>query len=458
MWSPAVRKELGQLLLLAYPVVLGQMSHILVGVADSVMVGNVGTAALAAAAFSTSVFNIPLIFLIGLAIGLSPLVAIAHGKRRNRRIAAYFSNGLLLHNVLGLSLVGLLWVLVLPNLEHFGQEADVVRLSRSYSRYLILSLLPVFFFLSLKQFAEGLSDTRMAMIISLGSNLFNVVLNYFFIFGKAGLPAMGLDGAGVATLIARSLMALWMLAYILTHSRFRPYLRRLSDAQIHRIYLVKIFNMGLPVGLQMLLEVGAFSVGGILIGKIGKVQLAGHQIAISLAATTYMMAHGIAAATSVRVGNRWGLGQMVQMRFVAGLGYKAVAVFMGFSGLAYLLLHQHLPDWFSDDPQVIELTGVLFYVVALYQIPDGLQAVGFGVLRGIEDVKVPTYITLVAFWVLGVPLGYVLAFYTPLETLGMWFGFTTGLVSAAGLTGLRFYRLSRRHEKAHQRPKAAYQP
>jgi MATE family multidrug resistance protein len=298
------------------------------------------------------------------------------------------------------------------------------------------------FFQGYKQFAEGLSLTKQSMYISVFANALNIIGNYMLIYGKWGAPALGLEGAAISTLIARIIMA-WMMAYYVQKANLlKAYRLRWKRKFISVRHMVRILQLGWPISLQMTFEVGAFSFSAIMIGWLGAKELAAHQIAISIAALTYMMASGIAAAATIRVGNLFGSGKLNDMRTAGYSSLLMVICFMTTAALVLILLNNFIPQLYIKDPEVIKIAGGLIVIAALFQISDGIQVVGLGALRGLEDVKVPGLISLLAYWVIALPIGYVLGFPLGGGANGIWTGLLFGLTVAAILLFFRFRKLS----------------
>jgi len=285
------------------------------------------------------------------------------------------------------------------------------------------------------------------MYISIIANSLNIVLNYIFIWGKLGLPAMGLVGAGWATFISRVVMALMMGAYVLYGKRFALFVKFMRMRHLSFIHMYRIYKLGLPISVQMIFEMGAFSFSAIMIGWLGAKQLAAHQIAINVASVTYMMASGIAAAATIRVGNQKGLGNYHDMRMAGYTSFTMGTLFMLGSGLLMILGNRLIPMLYIDDPEVIRIAAGLLIIAALFQISDGVQVVGLGALRGLEDVRIPSLISLLAYWVIGLPVGYLLCFKAGFGVMGIWTGLLVGLSVAALLLFLRFKGLSNRYRK-----------
>ncbi len=439
--NPLFRKEIFQLLKIAWPVVLGQLGHVTVGVADSAMIGQTGTIPLAAASLANSIFILPLVFGIGIAYGVTPLVANAHGQSDLKRLGRLLSQGILINGFVGLVLMALLFLLR-PLIAYSGQQAEVLELALPYLGILIASILPFMLFLSLKQFAEGLSDTRPAMYISLGANLLNVLLNYLLIFGKWGFPELGIMGAGYATLISRIIMLFGLFLYLLLHPNYAPYRvdllpRRIEWERIHRI-----LSIGIPTGLQYLFEVGAFAAAAVLIGTIGAMPLAAHQVAISLASISYMAASGIGAAASVRVGNAAGRKDPIGIRRTGIAAVVLVLALMGTAGLIFAVFRQQLPAFYSDDAAVVGLSAQLLLVAVFFQFSDGLQALALGLLRGMEDVRIPTWIAFAVYWGFSLPASWLFGLHLGGGVVGIWIVLAVALSLSALLLGWRFHSLS----------------
>ncbi|MCX2741849.1 MATE family efflux transporter [Pontibacter anaerobius] len=438
---PEYKQHFSKNFTLAYPVVLSQLGHILVSVFDSLMVGQTGTMPLAAASLGNSIFTITLVFGLGVSYSITPLIAAADGRRNYTRISLLLLNGLVSNVLLGI-LLFIAGYFLSPYITVLDQPPKVVELAIPYINILFLSMVPLMFFQAFRQFAEGLSLTKQAMYISILANGLNVVLNYILIFGKLGFEPMGLVGAGWATLISRVVMAIAMAGWVLYAKRFEVFRHFLRLRHLSFIHMYRIFKLGLPISGQMIFEMGAFSFSAIMIGWLGAKELAAHQIAINVAAVTYMMASGIAAAATIRVGNQKGLGNFEAMRMAGYSNLVMGIVFMMGSGLLMVLFNRLIPMLYIDDPEVIQLASGLLIIAALFQISDGVQVVGLGALRGLEDVRIPSLISLLAYWVVGLPVGYLLCFKAGFGVNGVWMGLLTGLSVAAVLLTLRFRKLS----------------
>ncbi|MBC3542359.1 MATE family efflux transporter [Rufibacter sp. H-1] len=441
MFSAQYREHYKNTFWLAYPVVLSQLGHILVSVADSVMAGRIGTAQLAAASLGNSIFTITLVFGLGISFSITPLVARADGRKNHTRIALVLLNGLFLNTIVGVLLFLAFWGLS-PLIAYLNQPEEVVQLAIPYVNILFLSMVPLMVFQAFKQFAEGLSLTKQSMFISIFANVANVGLNYVMIYGKLGFPALGLNGAAWATLISRVLMALMMTAFILRARRFERYRHYLRWANLSWTHMVRMFKIGLPISLQMIFEMGAFSFSAVMIGWVGARDLAAHQIALNVASVTYMMASGISAAATIRVGKLRGSGDLYGAHVAGNSSLVLGALFMASSATLIILCKDFIPLFYVNDVSVHALASKLLIIAAIFQLSDGVQVVGLGALRGLEDVKVPSMISLFSYWLIALPLGFALGFWLELGAVGIWLGLFTGLTIAALLLFFRFRRLS----------------
>lgn len=435
---------------LAWPVVLGQLGHVMVGLADSIMIGRLGTIPLAAGAFANSVFVIPMVFGIGMAFGLTTPVANADGEGKPLKVRSYLKHSIYLNTAIAIFLFLLL--LVFSNFMHLlGQEPEVVGLAQPYFLIISSSIIPLLTFLTFKQFAEGLSDTRMAMAISIGANLVNVGLNYLLIYGNFGFPEMGLNGAGYATLISRILMVGAMVWYIFSKSRFKAYTHKIEWKILKRNQFKKLLDIGVPSGLQYIFEVSAFATAAIFMGWISAESLAAHQIAISLAAVSYMAATGLGAAANVRVSNQLGANNIPAMRLAARTNFIMTLYFMAFAGMVFFVGRHWLPSFYSDDPAVLKLASNLLVVAVFFQLFDGIQVTALGALRGISETKIPTYITLFSYWVVGLPSCYLLGIVLEWGGMGIWYGLALGLICSSILLYTRFEKRSKQLLKTYHK-------
>ena len=439
----AVSKEIKTTFLLAYPVVLSQLGQVGVGVADSMMVGRLGALELAASSLANSIFFVVLMFGIGISMGLTPLVSKAYGKGKSNQISRLFSNSLFINFLTSLVLFGLI-LLFSQNLSILNQTEEVEVLALPFLLIITASLIPLMVFQTFKQFVEGLSQTKQAMFITIAANLVNVFLNWLLIWGHWGFPELGFLGAAWATLISRVLMMVLMGGYVLTSKRYNDFKIQIFRFKPNWTLCKRILKIGIPTGFQFIFEVSAFSAAAIMMGWISVNALAGHQIALNLASISYMMATGVATAGMIRVSHYIGKEDYVGMKEVGRVVFGMVSAFMFVCALLFFAFRFYLPTLYIDDPEVISLAASLLILAGFFQISDGIQVVGLGVLRGMEDVKIPTLVTFFAYWALGLPLGYLLAFKFAFGESGIWIGLLIGLTITAALLFYRFEQLSKK--------------
>lgn len=446
--SAGLRAEIRATLRLATPVMLSQLGHVTVSLADSMMVGRLGPLPLAASSLANVIFHVILMFAIGVSYGLTPLVAQAHGRADTEAPARYLRHAMLLNFVLAV-LLFLLVLSIRPALFLLEQPEEVVRAALPYLDIIALSLVPLMVFQTFRQFTEGLSNTRVAMLVIIGSNVVNVLLNYLLIYGKGGLPTLGLEGAGIASLVARALMAVALLAYVWRSSVYRVYRKAFHPGPYLRADFGSLLRLGLPAGLQYLFEISAFGIAVIMMGWIGTTALAAHQIGINMVSVSYMLASGISAAATVRVGFTLGQRRYGDLRRVGRVLFVLVCALMGSCAAIFMLGRELLPALYIDDADVITLAAQLLVVAGLFQLSDGVQVVGLGALRGLGDVKVPTVITFVAYWLFALPAAWVLGFRFGFGAVGVWCGLLLGLSIAALTLSARYFQLARRQQRLH---------
>ncbi|MBZ4676347.1 MAG: family efflux transporter [Anaerophaga sp.] len=429
-------------LILATPVMLSQAGQMIVVLADNLMVGRLGTVPLAAASFANTVFVVGMVFGIGMVNGLTPLVGKAYGGGHKIMAASWFKQGLYAFQGAGLLLSMILW-LVSYLMPFMGQPEAVVEAALPYYRVLVVSMLPFVLFSTFKQFAEGLGNTRIAMAITVTANILNIFLNYLWIFGKAGFPAMGLMGAGYATLTARTMMPLLFIWVYFKFDFFSFYRSHISKTRFSWSKSLRLMWLGIPIGGQHFVEVLAFSLGSIMMGWLGASALAAHQIVLSFASFTFMVAQGIAAATTVKVSQFVGQGRKEALRATTFASLHLVLAFMGTSAILFVIFRNALPALFIKNEEVIAIASGLMLVAGAFQLFDGLQVTMLGALRGLEDVRLPFRMLLVAYFILALPVGWFFAFVVNAGPLGIWYGYLLGLFSISLFLLLRFRWLTK---------------
>ncbi|WP_066631705.1 MATE family efflux transporter [Labilibacter marinus] len=422
---------------LALPVVLSQAGQMVVGLADTLMVGQLGATELAAVSFANSIFIIGLVVNIGLSIAITPLVGKAHGARQPKKCAYWLKQGFLANLMFAITQILVMYGVSFA-MPHMGQEAAVVQAAIPYYLILVSSILPFSIFMVLKQFAEGIANTRIAMVITLVANTVNILLNYLLIFGKFGAPELGINGAGWATLVSRIIMPIIFLFAFSRLSFFKQYKEAFLKAKINIKEVFEVIKVGVPIGGQMVIEVFAFSMGAIMMGWINQESMAAHQIVISMASITYMMSVGLSSAATIKVSNYLGSNEWNNLKLSAYAIIHKVIVFMACSAILFISLRNILPALFVDDITVIGIASTLMIVAGIFQIFDGLQAAWLGALRGLEDVKAPTVITFITWILLALPVSYICAFTLKMGAIGIWMGYLTGLILASVSLQIRF--------------------
>ncbi|AKA34092.1 MATE family efflux transporter [Flagellimonas lutaonensis] len=445
-------KEFGYNLKLAYPVILGMLGHTFVAFADNIMVGQLGTAELAAVSLGNSFIFIAMSLGIGFSTAITPLVAEADGAGNTFDGKSALKHGLVLCTLLGFSLFFVM-LLCKPLMHHMDQPPEVVELAIPYLELVAFSLVPLIMFQAFKQFSEGLSQTKYPMYATILANVVNITLNYLLIFGALGFPKLGIVGAAIGTLASRFIMLFFFWFLLKQKKKFSFYVTGFNFAKIERKVIKKIVQLGFPSALQMFFEVAIFTAAIWLSGVLGKNPQAANQIALNLSSMTFMVGMGLSVAAMVRVGIQKGLQNFQELRRIAqSVFFLTFLLEIVFAAL--FLLGRH---WFptiyldlddvvnmADNTEVIVLAAQLLLVAAFFQISDGIQVVVLGALRGLQDVKIPTGITFIAYWVIGFPISYYLGLHTDFKSVGIWIGLLAGLTASAALLYLRFDYLTKR--------------
>ena len=438
--SSSTRSELSQTLALALPITVGQVSQILMSITDCVMIGHVGRVPLAASAFAGSVFGLFFIAGAGLLVPVSILVARAHGARRPEECTDWLRHGLAVALVVSL-LEALVMVALATQLHRLGQPPEVIAAANPFFVIIAVSLIPTFLFQVLRQFSEATGRPLPPMAILFFSVGLNAFLNWVLIFGHLGAPALGLTGSGGATLLARLASVALIWGWLRGRPEWRGRLPRFGErARLTRAGLAEMLRIGVPAAGQLLFEAGAFTAAALLMGWLGTVPLAAHQIALNCAAFTFMFPLGLAMAVSIRMSQALGAGRRAALRRIGFGALGASTTMMGAFALLFALAGGVIARGFTADAEVAALAARLLLVAAVFQIFDGAQVVGAGALRGLTDVAIPTVITFVAYWLVALPGAYLLGFPAGLGAPGIWAGLAAGLACAALLLAARLAR------------------
>ncbi|WP_420602398.1 MATE family efflux transporter [Flagellimonas sp.] len=445
-------KEFSYNLRLAYPVILGMLGHTFVAFADNIMVGQLGTAELAAVSLGNSFIFIAMSLGIGFSTAITPLVAEADGAGNKADGKSALKHGLVLCTVLGLSLFGII-LLCKPLLHYMKQPPEVVELAIPYLELVAFSLVPLIIFQAFKQFSEGLSQTKYPMYATILANVVNITINYLLIFGSFGFPKLGIVGAAIGTLASRFIMVGYIWFLLKRKEKFESYVTRFNFRLIEKKVIKKIISLGFPSALQMFFEVAIFTAAIWLSGVLGKNAQAANQIALNLSSMTFMVGMGLSVAAMVRVGNQKGLKNFKELRRIAeSIFFLTLLLEVIFAAL-FLIGRHWLPTIYldvddivnqMDNTEVIIVAAKLLLVAAFFQISDGIQVVVLGALRGLQDVKIPTFITFIAYWLIGFPVSYYFGLFTEFKSTGIWMGLLLGLTASAVMLYIRFNYLTKK--------------
>lgn len=427
----------GALIRLGLPIVVGQVGMIVLGFADTLMIGHHTTEELGAASVVNNLFNLCIIFSTGFSYGLTPVVGALCGQGRKDEAGRALLCSLAANGLVAVLLTVVMGALYL-NLDRLGQPRELLPLIRPYYLTLLASLVFVLWFNGFKQFTDGIGDTRTAMWVLLGGNAMNIAGNYVLIYGKLGMPELGLTGAGLSTLAARAAMVAAMAVIVGRRRRFAPYREGLWQLGWSMRIFRRLNALGWPVGLQMGMETAAFSLSTLMVGWLGAMELAAHQIMLTLSQLTFMVFYGMGAAVAVRVSHYAGRGDYAGVRQTTYAGFRLI-LGMGcvLVGAVYLLKSQ-VGGWFTDSAEVARAVEALFVPFLIYQLGDGTQITFANALRGMADVKPMTGIAFVAYFIIALPVGYVCGFVLDGGLAGVWMAFPFGLSVAALLLWMRF--------------------
>ena len=448
----AYTREFSYNLKLAIPVITALLGHTFVQLVDNIMVGQLGTASLAAISLGNSFFWVAMSIGIGFSTAITPLIAEADGQENFIKGRKVLIHGLLSCTFLGI-ILSISVLLAQPLLYEMGQPDQVVDFAYKYLFWVGISLIPLLIFQAFKQFTDGLSLTKPSMYASLLANIFNVILNYMLIFGNWGAPAMGIEGAAIGTLISRILALFFMIAYIFIDKKFSPYVRNIVRRGLDKLLFRKIFKLGFPSAAIMFFEVTFFTCAVWLSGLLGKNPQAANQIALNLSTVTFMFAMGFGVVAMVRVGNQKGKRNYVELRRVAISIFLLIFLFDILFCLLFLVFNNQLPWLYldienttniSDVYQVVDLSAKLLIISAFFQISDGLQAVVLGALRGLQDVNIPALIAFFSYCLTGLPISYILGIKLEYGVTGIWIGLLSGLTVSSILLFLRFQYLTKK--------------
>ena len=429
---------------------LGMLGHTFVSFVDNIMVGQLGTAELAAVSLGNSFMFIAMSIGIGFSTAITPLIAEADASNNFKQAKSAYKHGLFLCTTLGI----LLFLLVFfskPLMYLMQQPEEVVVLAIPYLNLVAFSLIPLVIFEAIKQFTDGMSMTKYPMYATLIANIINVVLNYLLIFGKFGFPEMGMVGAAYGTLVSRIIMVIYLWTLLRYKERSRKIVRNIKLFTLDSSMIKKIVNIGSLSAMQMFFEVAIFTSAIWLSGLLGKNSQAANQIALNLSSMTFMVAMGLSVASMIRVGNQKGLQNYKELRRIAFSIFLLGILLAVFFALLFFIFHKSLPNVYvdlndttnyKDNMEVLSIASNLLLAAAFFQISDSIQVVVLGALRGLQDVKVPTILTFISYWVVGFPVSYFLGTEEMYGSFGIWLGLLAGLTTASVLLFIRFNSLT----------------
>ncbi len=428
---------------LAYPIVLSGLGLSIVQFFDTLMVGQVNKDSLAGVAFASAIIIVFLVCGQGIGMAQTPLVGQSFARGETKRVAIIFQNALLQNIIIGVIIVAILLCL-LPLLPYFGQDAKVIEYARPYFIATALSLLPAQIFLGFRHFMEGVGNTKVTMVIIISANILNIILNYIFIFGKLGCPQMGAFGAGLSTLIARTLMPIAYLIFILSNKKYRRYTYFFKRENLKLHMQKNILRLGAPMAVQQTLECVSFSMITIMMGWFSAVVLAAYQIALTFFTMTFQMACGVASATTILVSHSYGRKDYKAVGEYAKTGVMLSAITMGVFGILFITIPDYITSMFTSDKEVIAQAAPLFLIAGIFQVIDGTQTTLLGALRGLNDVNKPMKYSLLSYTLIALPLAYILGFIFDLGPCGTFSGIAIGLLVAAILYKKRLRTIIKR--------------
>ena len=431
------------LIKLGFPIMIGQLGMIVLGFADTIMVGRHSTNDLAAASFVNNMFGLVIVFSTGFAYGLTPFIGSLFGKGKTWEIGRDFKNGLCANIAMGLLLTLIMTVLYF-NLDRLGQPEDLLPLMRPYYLVQLISLVFILAFNAFKQFSDGITDTVTPMWIMISANLFNIIGNWVLIYGKWGFPELGLLGAGISTLASRILMVVIAGVVFVSLKLYRIYCPGFFKAPFNGHVFLNLNQLGLPVALQMGMETASFSLSTIMVGWISTIALASHQVMLTIGQLGYMLYYGMAAAIAVRVSYFKGQNDLKNVRYASRAGFHLIMLLAFVVSVFVFVMRDTLGSWFTDDVEVQLMVAQLIIPFCIYQFGDGMQCTYANAFRGIADVKPVMLIAFIAYFLIALPSAYIFGIVFGWGLPGIWFSFPLGLTSAGLMFRHRFRKTCRK--------------
>lgn len=428
---------------IALPIMITQAGQVLVQLADNIMVGHLGAAELAGVSFANAVFMIGFVFSVGFPIGITPLVGQCFGKNDHGKIAGLFSNAMLLNFIVGVFVTTVMSI-VGTQLHRMGQNEDVLYHALKYYNVMLVTYIPTIMFFSIRHFSDGIGNTKNAMWITLSVNVLNIFLNWVLIYGKFGMPAFGVAGAAISTLISRVIALITFIILLFRMDIYSRYIREIKRPFFRKVILKEILGTSLPISLQNLAEVTAFSLAAIMVGWMGKYELAAHEIAHSLGNLVFMIAIGIGSAATIRVSHQYGSGNYIGVKMAGTAAIHMTLFLMGCTAIIFIAFNKYIPHIYTPDEMVHPIASKLIIVLGLFQLFDALQLSSMASLRGLKDIRTPLMYSTISYFFVCLPTGYLLGFTAGLGPVGVWVGLLVGLLVVGVFFWLRFNRLADR--------------
>lgn len=443
MFSSKYNSHYRSIIQLGIPIVIGQIGIVLVGLVDNIMVGRFATQHLAAASFVNSVFNIPILFGLGFAYGLTPLVGQAFGRGDSSAIGSLIRNSLLVNVIIGI-LLSCIMTFVYFNIENLGQPQELMHLIKPYFLLQLASLPFVMLFNTFKQFSDGITDTKTPMYIMLSGNLLNIIGNFILIYGIGSLEPLGVIGAGISTLTSRIVMALVFIFIFFYKNRYKSYADSYHAQAINRSDLWSLNRMGWMIGIQMGMETALFSFTGIMVGWLGTLALASHQIIVSISTVGFMIYYGVGAAISVRVSNYFGNRDIKNVRKTTIAGFHIILLLALIAASIFIMIRHYIAYIFTTEVAVVDMVATLMFIMAGYQFGDAIQITFANALRGLGDVVSMAFISFIGYFLIAIPVSYICAFVFDWGLAGIWSGYPVGLTLTGAMLWIRFHILTKR--------------
>jgi len=434
--------ELIPTLRLAWPVIVAELGWMGMGVVDTLIVGRLGADAIGAVSLGSAIYMAVSIFGFGLLLGLDTLISQAFGAGRIVECRTWLIQGLYIAVIQSPIAMALLWWGV-PKLAGLGVHPSVLEATVPFLKALTWGTFPLFIYACLRRYLQAQGVVRPVMYTLFGANLLNAFADWVLVYGKLGFPAMGVEGAGWSTAASRLFMAIGLGITTVMFDRSRKAETQSISWRPRPDFLMKLLALGIPAGAHVMLEVGVFAAATTLAGMLDPISLAAHHVVLDIASVTFMIPLGLSSAGAVRVGQALGRGEPDAARFAGWSALLLGAAFMTFTAITFVAVPGGLISIFTDDPAVVGAAASLMLIAAAFQLFDGLQGVTAGTMRGAGDTRTPVLCTLVAYWIIGLPLGYVLAFQGGMGITGIWIGLATGLC-VAGISLLTAWTLKAR--------------